>query len=472
MSVATTPIPAAAPVPGSAAVPTSSADRRAGRSIRDIADDLRTGRTTSVDLVERFLDAVASPGGRALNAFAYVDAHGARAAAREADRLRAAGHGGGLLHGVPVAVKDMIDVAGMPTRAGSAHFAGRGPADADADCVGRLRRAGAIVVGKTTTHEFAYGPTGDRSADGPSRNPHAPDRMSGGSSGGSAVAVAAGLVPYALGTDTGGSVRIPAALCGVTGFKPAHGAVATQGVVPLAPSLDHVGVIARDARDCLLVARALGALPGAAAGSTGLPYRPLRIGWLAPADPVDPAVAAAVRGALERAVGPVAEVSWPARHTWSDAMHAFTAVQSREVIAYHGERLDQAPELFDPEVLRRLRVAAATAAADVGEGDRLRAALRSAARDLCSRFDVLASPTAPITAPRCGAREVIANGRVVDVREALLSLTSVWNLVGLPAFSIPAGSLGGLPVGLHLVVRPGGEHRAAELAARISGGDG
>lgn len=440
-----------------------------GRSLADIAQELRTGGTTSVELVERFLEAVAAPGFRDLNAFAHIDARGARGAAREADRLRAAGGATGPLHGVPVGVKDMIDVAGMPTRAGSAHFAGRGPAGADAACVRRLRRAGAVIVGKTTTHEFAYGPTGDRSADGPSRNPHDPARMSGGSSGGSAVAVSAGLVPFALGTDTGGSVRIPAALCGVAGFKPAYGAIGTRGVVPLAPSLDHVGVIARDARDCLVVAEVLGGVSGTRETARPDHRGPsVRAAWITPVTTVDPDVAGAARAVLERANAPVADVSWPAPRDWRAAGRAFTAIQGREVSAVHAERLARAPELYDPEVLRRLEAAAAVGEADAAAGRRTRAALRSSVRRLFERVDVLALPTVPIVAPRTGAREVIADGRVVDVREALLSLTSVWNLLGLPAFSVPAGTVRGLPVGLQLVVRPGRERCAADLAALVS----
>ncbi|MBF8193442.1 amidase, partial [Nonomuraea sp. K274] len=251
-----------------------------GRTLAGLARDLRTGRTTSTELVEQALDAIAELD-PALNAFVTVDAEGARAAARRADQepddLR------GPLHGVPVAVKDLIMVAGLPSTMGSRHFADYVP-EVDAWCVARLRRAGAVIVGKTTTHEFAYGPTGDRSAAGPSRNPWDPARMSGGSSGGSAVAVAAGMVPLALGTDTGGSVRIPAALCGVAGFKPAYEAIPADGVFPLSRSLDHVGVLAGDEHDCLTAYRCLttsesegdGAADPAGAG-------PVRVGWLDPA---------------------------------------------------------------------------------------------------------------------------------------------------------------------------------------------
>ncbi|MCC9184615.1 amidase [Mycolicibacterium mageritense] len=191
-----------------------------GRDIRSLAADLRSGRTTSVELVEHSLAAITrlDP---ILNAFTTVDTEGALAAARTADRERAEGRDRGVLHGIPVSVKDLIDIAGQVTTSGSLAHPRR--PETDAECVSRLRAAGAVIVGKNVLHEFAYGATGDRSAHGASRNPWDVNRISGGSSGGSAVATAAGMVPVAVGTDTAGSVRVPAALCGVTGFKPAHG---------------------------------------------------------------------------------------------------------------------------------------------------------------------------------------------------------------------------------------------------------
>ncbi|MEV0592890.1 amidase [Nonomuraea cavernae] len=303
----------------------------AGRTVTELARDLRAGRTTSAELVELALDAIAELD-PPLNAFVTVDADGARAAALRADGELAEGADRGPLHGVPVGVKDLIMVAGLPVTMGSRHFSGH-VAEADAECVTRLRRAGAVIVGKTTTHEFAYGPTGDRSATGPSRNPHDPARMSGGSSGGSAAAVAAGMVPLTLGTDTGGSVRIPAALCGVAGFKPAYAAIPAGGVFPLSKTLDHARL-------------------------------------------------AEIVGAL-----------------------------------------------FD-------------------------------------RHDVLALPTVPLTAPLLDRRETEVDGEPVAVRAALLALTSPWNVLGLPALTVPAGTIDGLPAGLQLVCRPGREHLLLSAAAR------
>ena len=250
----------------------------AAPTISALAHALRRGAASATELAEQTLRRIrhSDP---ALNAFALVDEDGARKAARTADEEIAAGIDRGPLHGVPVAVKDLIDMAGLPTTCGSATSFGATAAAGDAEIVERLRACGAVIVGKTTLHEFAYGATGDRSVHGASRNPHDPGRISGGSSGGSAVAVAAGMVPLSVGTDTAGSVRVPAALCGVVGLKPAYDALPTRGVHPLAPTLDHVGLFARTVRDAALADAAMTGARGAAR-SPRLPRS--SSGWLPP----------------------------------------------------------------------------------------------------------------------------------------------------------------------------------------------
>ncbi|KAB2381932.1 amidase [Actinomadura montaniterrae] len=417
----------------------------AGRTLGDLGRDLRSGAETAAGLLDRALESI-DP---SLNAFVTVDAEGAAAAARAADEELAAGRDRGPLHGVPVAIKDIVDVAGLPTGMGSAHFDGY-VADRDAACVARLRAAGAVIVGKTTTHEFAYGASGDTAVNGPSRNPHDPSRISGGSSGGSAVAVAAGMVPLAIGTDTGGSVRIPAAFCGIAGFKPAYGAVPTEGVFPLSVSFDHVGVLAATAADCRTAYRVLTRQPQDALAG----HDDLRVAWVEGA-PVADEVAEIVRGLLPGAPAERVELR--------ELRRVFAAIQDSEAYEVHAERVADAPELYQPATLDRLRRAGETPGWRYVRASRERARFAEEAAALLRRHDVLALPTVPITAPEIGQEEC-ALGRVQPV---LLSLTCAWNVLGLPALTVPAGTAGGLPAGLQLVTSAGREDLLFALAAGL-----
>lgn len=424
----------------------------AGRTLAELAEGLRSGGATAAGLVARALES-ADP---ALNAFVHLDPEGAAAAARRADEELAAGTDRGPLHGVPVAVKDIIDVAGLPTGMGSAHFAGN-VAKEDAACVARLRAAGAVIVGKTTTHEFAFGATGDTAVSGPSRNPRDPERISGGSSGGSAVAVAAGMVPLALGTDTGGSVRIPAALCGVAGFKPAYGAIPLDGVFPLAPSFDHVGVLAATAGDCRTAYRVLAGPSGSTAAPPAAPSAAgVRIAWIAPAA-VDPDVERVVRALFPGA--PAEKVDLP------ELRRVFAAIQDSEAYEIHAERVAAAPDLYQPATLDALRRAGETRGWRYVRAVRERERFAREAAALLERYDLLVLPTAPFTAPEIGRRETALG----PVQPALLSLTCAWNVLGLPALSVPAGTVGGLPVGAQLVTRAGAEDLLFDAAAGLGG---
>jgi Asp-tRNA(Asn)/Glu-tRNA(Gln) amidotransferase A subunit family amidase len=434
----------------------------AGRTVADLGRDMSAGVLSAADLVDHALDSIASLD-PPLNAFVTLDAEGARLAARQADAERAAGVYRGPLHGIPVAVKDIIETAGMATRMGSAHFADHIP-DRDATCVRRLREAGAIIVGKTTTQEFAYGPTGDISHNGPSRNPHDTARMTGGSSGGSAAAVAAGMVPLAVGTDTGGSVRIPAALCGVVGFKPAYGAIPVDGVFPLSSSLDHVGVLAGTAEDCGVAFRVLA---GQATAPVAADATSIRVGWLvtdspALADPAftDPAVAGLVRAAFPDSE----EIALPGV---AELYRVYSAIQGSEAYAVHADRVARSPQLFDPEVLDRLYHVGQIPGWRYVRAVEARASFRRQAAALLDRYDLLALPAVAVLAPPIGARNLDIGGAPVPVRDALLTLTSPWNLAGLPALSVPAGTIGGLPVGAQLVCAAGREEMLLAYADRL-----
>ncbi|SEF94121.1 aspartyl-tRNA(Asn)/glutamyl-tRNA(Gln) amidotransferase subunit A [Saccharopolyspora kobensis] len=427
----------------------------------ELAGRLRAGETSAVELTRAALRAIAELDGE-LNAFTAVDRDGAVKAAEKADAELAEGLDRGPLHGIPVAVKDIIEVAGLPTTMGSAHFADH-VSTSDAECVRRLRAGGAVLVGKTTTHEFAFGPTGDSAHGGPSRNPHDTTRITGGSSGGSGAAVAAGMVPLALGTDTGGSVRIPAALCGVVGFKPAFGAIPVDGVFPLAQSLDHVGVLARSPQDCRAAYRVLAGLRDAPSRERG---ETATIGWLDPdlLHPADPEVTRIARAALDGLTVREAEIRDPEL-----ARGAYQGIQASEAYANHAERLAEHPELYTDDVRDRLRASARIAGWQHVRALAARDRWRREVGELLSRVDLLALPTTCVTATEVGRREITIGGTGTRVFTALLGLTSPWNVAGVPAVSVPAGALGGLPVGLQLVGRPGQEDLLLAVAARIGG---
>jgi Asp-tRNA(Asn)/Glu-tRNA(Gln) amidotransferase A subunit family amidase len=442
----------------------------ATRTVAELGDALRRRTMSSGELVERSLRE-ADRLGPALNAFVTVDEEGARAAARRADQELAEGLDRGPLHGIPVAVKDLLDTAGLRTTMGSRHFADHVPGH-DAAVVRRLRTAGAVIVGKTTTHEFAYGPTGDRSATGAARNPYRPDHMAGGSSGGSAAAVAAGIVPLSVGTDTGGSVRIPAACCGVVGLRPTWGGLPVDGVFPLSQSLDTVGVMARTAEDCRLMWTALAGPDATDPGRR--PARSLQVGWVPPETfhPTDPRVARTARAALERSPGLGRDVREVVIPGVADLLAAYRAIQGREAHAVHAERLATAPELYGDEVRARLRGAAQIDSVEYEEALRTRDRVRTAIAALLRRQDVLALPTIPIPVPPLNVRRRRLAGAAIEVRPALLSLTSPWSVVGLPALSVPAGLVDGLPTGLQLVAAAGREDLLMTAARWLQQADG
>jgi aspartyl-tRNA(Asn)/glutamyl-tRNA(Gln) amidotransferase subunit A len=432
-----------------------------GRRIADLQQAMASGSLTAEDLV-RHAGAAIERLNPQLNAFVHVDIAAALAIARERDAERASGKVRGPLHGIPVAIKDNVDTADMPTTMGAAHFLGHRP-QADARCVALLREAGAIVVGKTLTHEFAYGPTGDRSVQGAARNPWRTSQMTGGSSAGSAAAVAAGMVPVALGTDTGGSVRVPSALCGLVGFKPTHGRVSDAGVFPLAPTLEDPGVLANCVEDAQVFMQALsgGAIAPAIAATGGL-----RMGWVAnvPFAIDEAAVTACVRAAAERFAGGAVQAAPEVTPHARALQSALGAIQRAEAYEVHAERVESEPGKFDPEVLERLRASRPVQGWEYVRALKERARLQAEFARLFQQVDVLALPAVAITAPALQQRSVAGPGSA-GVRETLLGLTNPWNVLGLPAISLPAGWVNGMPVGLQLVAAAGADEALLALAA-------
>jgi aspartyl-tRNA(Asn)/glutamyl-tRNA(Gln) amidotransferase subunit A len=432
-----------------------------GDGLGEQARMVREGEVSSVELVERALEGIDGLDGR-VGAFVLVLAEEAMAEAAERDAQRRREGVDGPLHGVPVAVKDLIDVAGAVTGAGSPKLAGN-LAVRDAEVVTRLRAAGAVVVGKTRTHEFAYGVVTPGTA-----NPWDPGRIAGGSSGGSAAAVAAAMVPGALGSDTAGSIRIPAACCGVVGLKPTWGRVPATGVWPLSWSCDHVGPIAATVADVALLDQVLAGGAGPAATPGPRPAGP-RIGRLVgdDLDPVDPAVTAVVDELcrrLEAAGATLDEVALPLRA----ARGAVATIVLAEAAAAHARLLAETGEDgYSRAMLAMIRIGRSALAGEYLTGLRYRGRFVAEVEGLLADRDALLLPTLPCAAPPAGERTVTIAGTRVGVQAALTRLPGPFNCSGSPVLSLPAGQVGGLPVGASLVGRIGGDRALLSLAAWV-----
>ncbi|NEA21480.1 amidase [Actinomadura bangladeshensis] len=429
-------------------------------SLSESAAALAAGRLSPVELTERMLAAVEATEPH-VHAYATVTADGARARAAE---LAEAGERGPL-HGVPVGIKDLIDTAGVRTAYGSPRFTDHVPAR-DAEAVRLLREAGCVILGKHTTHELAWGGRTDSAFFGPTHNPYRRGRIPGGSSGGSAASVVAGSSLGAVGSDTAGSVRIPAALSGCVGFKPSRGRVPLDGVLPLAPSLDHLGVLAGSVDDAALLASALTGSP-----LDGPAARP-RVGWLvgwfdAVLAPEVRAALADARARLEVHGVHVENVVVP------DEPRMPEAVLNRivaEAGAFHRDAFERDPGLFGPDIAELMRMAPRTA----GQAEQDEAAIARTTAFMeraLGAYDVLAGATVPITAPPIGAMTVEVGGREWPIEFVLTRLTSLFNAAGLPAVSVPVALADGLPVGLQLAGaagRDGAVLDAARLVERLT----
>ncbi len=381
----------------------------------------------------------------------------ALADARRAEEELAAGRWRGSLHGIPIALKDNIDTAGLRTTAASAVLENRVPTE-DAEVVRRLREAGAVFLGKLNVHEFGMGATSTISRFGAVRNPWAQDRMTGGSSGGSAAAVAAGFCFGALGTDTGGSIRIPAACCGVVGWKPSYGVVSAAGVVPLSTSLDHVGPLCRTATDAALLFRALTDHPVAQACD---PERPppvadLRIGVLPTSlaycdRPAEPEIQAAFDAALDILRPLVADL-----RAAELAVPDIGAIIEAEAYAYHATCLATTPELYDPRTREALLSGRATTPAEYAELRRRLAEYRASVHREFESADLMVVPTlTEFPLPIVDATDPFAGA----------ACTFVFNVGGLPSVTVPCGvSRAGLPIGLMISGPPLGDANVLALA--------
>ncbi len=437
----------------------------AGLSLTEAARRLHNREATAAELVDACLARVEQWEPH-IQALVTVLGEQAIGRAEQADRELAGGRRRGPLHGVPVVVKDLIDVSGAPTEAGSEILAGS-VAAADAVVIARLRDAGAIILAKANTHEFAYG-----ALTPPTRNPWDLDRMPGGSSGGSAAAVSAGEAFGALGTDTAGSVREPAALCGTVGLKPTYGRVSCRGVVPLAWSLDTVGPITRTVEDCALL---FSVLSGTGAGEAGPPKEashdpglsgsdlaPLRVAVASELmEPLESAVADTLDDLLEALIAAGAAVELVSIGDPDELTATLFVILLAESASYHRPWLESCPERYGADVLAYLQMAADLTAVDYVDAQRLRVVQRSRIDAALARADVLLAPSQQVVAPRVDTDAVVfPTGESAPRDLTLIRPLVPFSLTGHPALTVPL-RLGeqGLPIGVQLVGAPfGDEH--------------
>ncbi|MFJ8149105.1 amidase [Streptomyces sp. NPDC096048] len=428
-------------------------------SLTEASRAVRAGGLSPVELTESVLARIAAVEGR-LGAYVTVAADAALAAAVRAEREISGSGPRGPLHGIPMALKDLIDAAGLPTTA-SSHVRAGHLAEHDSEVAQRLGAAGAVLLGKTHTHEFAYGLTTPQTS-----NAWDHGRVAGGSSGGSAVAVAAGGATFAMGTDTGGSIRVPAALNGVVGLKPTYGLVPRTGVTSLSWSLDHVGPLTRTVQDAALVLSATAGHdprdPASVSGPTpdrfpGGDLRGLRVG--VPRnhyfDRVTPEVEESVRGAIERLAelgAELVDVEIPmARHIQAVQW----GLMVPEATAYHERSLRATPDLYAADVRILLEAGELTSAGDYLRAQRARTLMRDAWARLFDAVDVLAAPTVPMTAAEAGQEAVEwGDGTTEAVSDSYVRLCAPANITGVPALTLPVGhDRAGLPIGMQLMAR-------------------
>jgi aspartyl-tRNA(Asn)/glutamyl-tRNA(Gln) amidotransferase subunit A len=432
-------------------------------NIVEAGKQLRARRVSSVELLQQSLARISELDGW-VNAFITVMEESARKDAASADEELAAGQDRGPLHGIPIALKDLFLTKGTRTTAGSKIFSDYIP-DRDGTVVEKLRDAGAVIVGKTNLHEIAYGITSNNPHYGPVRNPHDRERVPGGSSGGSGAAVACGMVFMAMGTDTGGSIRIPASFCGTVGLKPTFGLISKAGCMPLGLSLDHMGPLTSTVQDAAIVLNALAGYDPRDASSVNRPatnYLPanaslagVRVGWPENFffDNIDAEVAAAVQGAAERAKNAGAEIV-PVRVPDMDALNAAARIiLLSEASAVMGRHLHRRAD-FGADVLALLDSGSLLPATDYINAQRIRRQMQLEFARLFQGIDLLFTPATPIPAPLIGAVTAEIAGRQEDVRLASTRLVRGINALGLPALSVPCGNTaGGLPIGLQIVGR-------------------
>lgn len=431
------------------------------RTLAEASELVRTGMVSPVELARECLEAIEQLN-PVLNAFITVTAELALAEAKKAEQEIQSGNWRGPLHGIPIGLKDLIDTVGVRTTAASAVFRDRVPGE-DADVTKRLKAAGAVLIGKQNLHEFAYGGSSVISDFGPVRNPVNPEFIAGGSSGGSAAAVASGMCYAAIGTDTAGSIREPAALCGVVGLKPTYGLVSTRGIIPLSQSLDYAGPITRTVEDAAITLDAIcKQQPGRSyRGDVTQNIDKLIIGIARKFffDELDNEVATSVETAIHWLAGNVKDVCDVELPVDNDR-----TVQQFESYAFHRDMVARSPDLYHPETLRRIRAGEQITDEQYRAGRKELEKIREEIGRAFADVDVIVTPTTPIPAPRID--DLLQDiSRLRPAELLLLRNTRPVNVWGLPAISIPCGKTSeGLPIGLQIIGPPRGEEKVLRAA--------
>jgi aspartyl-tRNA(Asn)/glutamyl-tRNA(Gln) amidotransferase subunit A len=441
-------------------------------TLRETSELVRSKKISPVELTQACLSRIEQLNPK-LNAFITVTADSAMAQAREAELEIQRGHSRGPLHGIPMALKDLVDTAGVRTTAASALFKDRVPTE-DAEIVRRLKAAGAVLLGKLNMHEFAYGGSSVITYFGPVRNPWANEYMAGGSSGGSAAAVAAELCYGAIGSDTGGSIRQPSAYCGIVGIKPTYGRVSTRGVIPLAWSLDHLGPMTRTVTDAALILEVIAGYDSEDTNSAVMPaeiYAPtlaagtsqFRVGI--PRAHFYEGLHPEIQAAMDTALAILGKLTASQREVEVPGNNDTALVISKtEAYAYHKEYITKTPDLYQAETLRRIRSGADIGAETYIQARRQMDRFRRGVSKVFDAVDVLVTPTTPV--PPFTIAELLADPDNLRAREVItLANTRPFNLLGLPTISVPCGFTSkGLPMGMQITGPARGEATVLRLA--------
>jgi aspartyl-tRNA(Asn)/glutamyl-tRNA(Gln) amidotransferase subunit A len=451
-------------------------------SVAEAAAEIAAKRLSPVELTQAYLDRIAAIN-PTINAYITVTADSALAQAKQAEAEIIRGEYKGPFHGMPIALKDLFDTKGIRTTGGSKVMADHVPSE-DGVVVSRLAEAGAVLLGKLNMHEFAFGITNVNPHYGSARNAWNTDRITGGSSGGSGTATAAGLCAAALGSDTGGSIRIPACFCGIVGLKPTYGRVSKRGVLPLSMSLDHVGPLTRTAEDAALMLQVIAGYDAQDPGSTdvavpsyttdlGKGIKGMRIGVLRGSYvlPMDADIERALADSISTLKDLGAVVTDPVELPYiEDALPANITIISSEAASFHQANMDDRPGDYGEDVFGRLSIGRDHPATAYIAARNTQHRVQEQLLDSLANFDAVMLPMMPLGAPPIGQNDVSVGGKTLDVRAAVTRYTQPFNLTGFPAISVPCGFTDdGLPIGFQLAAKPFEEASLLRLAHAYEG---